>query len=113
MLREVQRRVDQQGEENGATERDSEQWDDTVEDIWEKYLSNFRGIQYTGDGLFLYDVAKCRYQYEIESDSEEDLIGTGDKDDEDEVEERPGAKFRGGIELKEEICEGEIIDFTG
>jgi hypothetical protein len=113
ILREVQQKIDQEVDKNGTSERDSQQWDDRVEDIWAKHLPNFRGFQYTEDGPFLYDAAKGRYQYEIESE-EDDLIDSGEMGDIEEEEGGVGGangnEMRSRIELKEgETCESVVV----
>ncbi|CAI8040342.1 hypothetical protein GBAR_LOCUS22485 [Geodia barretti] len=113
ILREVQQKIDQEVEENGTSEWDSQQWDDRVEDIWEKHLPKFRGLQYTEDGPFLYDAAKGRYQYEIESE-EDELIDSKEMGDIEEEEGGVGGangnQMRSRIELKEgETCESVVV----
>ena len=85
----VQHKMDQEAEEKEAAEREPQQWKEVVEDIWREHLPHFRGAVYTGEGDFLFDAATGQYgfQYEGESEGEDDLMGGGDEEEAKEDEE--------------------------
>ena len=85
----VQQKMDQEAEEKEAAEGEPQQWKEVVEDIWKEYLPHFRGAVYTGEGDFLFDAATGQYgfQYERESEGEDDLMGGGDEEEAKEDDE--------------------------
>ena len=84
----VQHKMDQEVEEKAA-ERKPQQWKEVVEDIWNEHLPHFRGALCTGEGHFLFDAVTGRYgfQYECESEGEDDLMGGEDEEEDKEDEE--------------------------
>ena len=90
----VQHKVDQEAEEKEAAEGEPQQWKEVVEDIWSERLPHFRGELYLGEGDFLFDPDTGHYgfQYEYESDGEDDLMGgeeEGEREDDGEFVEVP------------------------
>ena len=103
-MSDVQERLDQDAKEKQAAKTEPKQWNEVVEDIWEKCLPHF-GLAETSDFDFLYDAAKGRYLFQNDdlSDEENDLIAGGDDEEEEEMEE--GAEKR-KEEGEEEAWEG-------
>ena len=89
IMSEVQQRLDQEAREKEAAEREPKRWKETVEEIWQEWLPNFRGEVYTGDGDFLFDAAEGRYlfQDDVASEGEDDLMAGEDEEEEKEREE--------------------------
>lgn len=82
-MSEVRQKMDQEAVEKKAAEKDKQQWNEVVEDIWRKHLPHFRAAVNVGYGDFIFDAATGRYgfQYESSSEGEDDLMGK----DEEEV----------------------------
>lgn len=85
IMSEVQHKMEQEAVEQEAAEKEPQQWKEVVEDIWREHLPHFRDDLYVGDGDFIFDAATGQYgfQYENESEGEDDLMG----EDEEEVTE--------------------------